>query len=455
MPSQTPQSLGEIEAAAHDFGVAPGGRAMILAELDAAETSIATGVYVVWRTNKTGESAAGVQKDGQCCRLGPNSRCFCGHSLSEHKAVKQGNPQAPACTKCKCRRFNYVPMRPEECGMWHLPRRKGFNVHLWRAPCKCKCGHDAHDPVTLKCNGCNNCARFEPNYCCIGCDGRGDQHETVFETESERVLAKLPVGEAYKPLQDSPYLLQQVVEGRQRTEFTSGGAKGGRGAGRPRAAAAPAASPEELLERGKIDIAEYRRLIALPPSGGSSSSRDGGGGTLMPASGGEIERLGSGRGPTGREYAQKGATVKQISLDVGGGESIEVFTNLGRPMPQPGKDFSRPWEPAPPRRPHPLDPRNPARKEPARPVIEELSPRAASQRSLATANAVPRSAAGAGGGGGSSSSCTAPGAGGPVGSCARGGKAVVAAGSGTAAARASTGGMCESSRSDSVRERQI
>ena len=109
----------------------------------------------------------------------------------------------------------------------------------------------------------------------VGCDGRGDQHETVFETESERVLAKLPVGEAYKPLQDSPYLLQQVVEGRQRTEFTSGGAKGGRGAGRPRAAAAPAASPEELLERGKIDIAEYRRLIALPPSGGSSSSRDG------------------------------------------------------------------------------------------------------------------------------------------------------------------------------------
>ena len=125
MPGPTPQSKAEIEAAAHDYGIAPGGRAMVLAELDAADYSIASGVYVVWRTQKTGESASGVRKDGQCCRVGPNSRCFCGHSLADHKPIKQGNPQAPACAKCKCRRFSYVPMRPEECGMWHLPRRKG------------------------------------------------------------------------------------------------------------------------------------------------------------------------------------------------------------------------------------------------------------------------------------------------------------------------------------------
>ena len=61
-------------------------------------------------------------------------------------------------------------------------------MHAWRAPCKCKHGHDAHDPVTGKCNECANCRVFEPNYACIGCDGRGDQHETVFETESERVI---------------------------------------------------------------------------------------------------------------------------------------------------------------------------------------------------------------------------------------------------------------------------
>jgi hypothetical protein len=179
MPGPTPQSKAEVEQAAHDYGIAPGGRAMILNELKAAEASIASGVYIVWRTLKNGEGSAGVRKDGQCCRVGPSSRCFCGHLLSEHKPVKQGNPQAPSCAKCKCRRFSYVPMRPEECGMWHLPRRKGapesphpgcarlvvphakrptagFNVHAWRAPCKCNHGHDVHDPITGKCTACDN-----------------------------------------------------------------------------------------------------------------------------------------------------------------------------------------------------------------------------------------------------------------------------------------------------------
>ena len=393
MPGPTPQTREEVEQAAQDYGIAPGGRAMVLAELEAADASIASGVYICWRTTKTGESSAGVRKEGQCCRLGQKSRCFCGHSLAEHKAVKRGNPQAPACTLCKCRRFSYMPMRPEECGMWHLPRRKGFNVHAWRAPCKCKHGHDAHDPVTRKCNECGNCRVFDANFACIGCDGKGDAHETVFETESERVMAGLPVGEAYRPLQDSPYLQHQVLEGARRTEFRAA-AKGGR-----LVAQTQQRSPEEMLDSGAIDIAEYRRLIALPPdppSGGGGSSRRGGG-SLVPANQGETQLLGSGRGPTGREYAQKGATVKQISLDVGGGQSVEILTNVGRPMPQPGKDFSRPWEPAPPRRPHPLDARRVggagggsarARDEgDAGPLIEDITPPSASRAGKAPAPA--------------------------------------------------------------------
>lgn len=403
MPGPTPQSLGEIEQAAHDYGIAPGGRAMILAELEAAEASVASGVYIVWRTMKNGESSAGVRKDGQCCRLGPKSRCFCGHSLQEHKPIKQGNPQAPACSLCKCRRFNYVPMRPEECGMWHLPRRKGFNVHLWRAPCKCKHGHDAHDPVTLKCNECSNCARFEPNYVCIGCDGRGDQHETVFETESERVMARLPVGEAYKPLQDSPYLMQQLLEGAARTEFKGAARKGAASGG---ALAAPEASPEELLEQGKIDIAEYRRRIALPPP---SSQRGGGGASssLVPASQrGSDRRLGTGLGRDGRELAEMGATVKQMSLDVGNGQSVEILTNLGKPMPQPGKDFSRPWEPAPPRRApaHARGGTSRASASGGTPRIEDITPPSAERGGKSASSRIGshRAAAGRSGGGGGS-----------------------------------------------------
>ena len=58
--------------------------------------------------------------------------------------------------------------------MWHLPRRKGFNVHAWRAPCKCGHGHDAHDPVTSTCTACTNGGQSTPNYVCIGGAGRGD-----------------------------------------------------------------------------------------------------------------------------------------------------------------------------------------------------------------------------------------------------------------------------------------
>ena len=233
--------------------------------------------------------------------------------------------------------------------------------------------------MTLKCLDCANCRVFEPNFCCIGCDGRGDQHETVFETESERVMAGLPAADAYMPLGDSPYLLQQVKEGAQRSEF-----KGAKGGGR---LPAPTQTPEELLESGKIDIVEYRRLIALPPPAAASSQRggDGGSGALVPTNG-ETQLLGPGVGPTGREYAVKGSTVKQMSIPIGDGRTMEIATNLGRPMPQPGKDFSRPWEPAPPRRPHPMA-GGARKKEPQRPEIEDITPE--SPRAAATSHATP------------------------------------------------------------------
>ena len=130
MPGPTPQSKEELEQAAHDYGIAPGGRAMILAEIEAADQSITSGIYIVWRTQKTGESSSGVRAEGQCCRIGQKSRCFCGHALHDHKQIKQGNPQAPACSLCKCRRFNYMPMRPEECGMWHVDGTRTHAYHL-------------------------------------------------------------------------------------------------------------------------------------------------------------------------------------------------------------------------------------------------------------------------------------------------------------------------------------
>ena len=56
-------------------------------------------------------------------------RCFCGHPLAVHATHKgvAGGACKGEC-HCQCRRFRYIPFRPEEVGEWWLPRRKGFNV---------------------------------------------------------------------------------------------------------------------------------------------------------------------------------------------------------------------------------------------------------------------------------------------------------------------------------------
>lgn len=156
-----PTTLAETEQAAASYGVAPGAKAMMQAESRGAQRAVASGVYIVWRSKKSG---------ADCARVASDSRCFCGHPLSAHKAVSKSNPQPPACTSCACKRFDFVPSRPEECGMWWLPRRKGFDVHSWRAPCRCKHGHDAHDPSTRRCRVCA-CSCFVSDYRCLGCDG--------------------------------------------------------------------------------------------------------------------------------------------------------------------------------------------------------------------------------------------------------------------------------------------
>ena len=119
-----PTTIAEIERASASYGVAPGAKAMMQAESRGAQRALASGVYIVWRSMKSG---------ADCSRVASDSRCFCGHALASHKAVSKTNPQPPACTSCTCRRFEFVPSRPEECGMWWLPRRKG-TPHRARIP---------------------------------------------------------------------------------------------------------------------------------------------------------------------------------------------------------------------------------------------------------------------------------------------------------------------------------
>lgn len=68
--------------------------------------------------------------------MGKLSKCYCGHAFPQHNDSFFGKKQNTTCQKCPCKRFAYVPARPEECGMYWLVRRKDFDVNTWRAPCK-------------------------------------------------------------------------------------------------------------------------------------------------------------------------------------------------------------------------------------------------------------------------------------------------------------------------------
>eukprot|EP00976_Prorocentrum_cordatum_P075736 1182015-Prorocentrum_minimum.AAC.1 len=225
-------------------------------EQEAALLAIQTGLYVTWRSRKTNED---------CCRVGASHKCFCGHLFSAHHSKGKSLPK---CNKCTCRMFDYVPSRPEEVGDWWLPRRKGFNVHSWRAKCKCGAPHDQHDPVTRG----GPCPSFVSNYMCIVCDSHQEEHDTVYESAAERTRAGRAVGKDFLPLAETPEL-QELVLGKGRP-------KGGNQ--RTRAAAAlPESTPEDLLNCGKITTQEYYQMIAI------KSESDGAAGAHQPPGGGQ------------------------------------------------------------------------------------------------------------------------------------------------------------------------
>ena len=318
MPFAQVSDASAVEAGVAAYGAAPGGKKMMQAEAAAAEQAIRTGVYITWRSSRAGEP--------DCARVGPASRCFCGHAFSEHKACAAADPRPPACGACACPRFDYVPSRPEEVGMWWLPRRKGFDVRTWRAPCKCGHGHDAHDPKSRRCRKCG-CGRFAGDFACLGCDGSAEDHLTCFETEAERARAGRPVGEAFRPLHDCSSALRDAVGiGR-----AGGGGGGGSGGGSGGGGGGGGGSPEEMLESGAISTQEYYRLVATAPTAGAVSH-------------------GQAAAPPARRTQQGPVppTVRVMDLDLGAGQSTQVLTNVGAPIPVPGRDWSRPWEPARP-----------------------------------------------------------------------------------------------------------
>lgn len=88
--------------------------------------------------------------------------------------------------------------------MHWLPRRKGFNINTWGASCTCSHTHMEHKPDRP--HGCKKCScySFTSDFACISCNQKFEEHETIYEKESERVAERKSVGEAYLPLANNP-----------------------------------------------------------------------------------------------------------------------------------------------------------------------------------------------------------------------------------------------------------
>lgn len=287
------QVTANIEQAVQQFGPSPGAKKMMKAEQAAAEEAVSSGLYGVWRNTSNGSDF--------CSRIGPHSRCFCGCGYSDHKWSAGRRELAPACTKCPCRQFKYMPRRPEEVGEWWLPRRRGFDINVWRAKCKCGHGHDQHDPNDLRCPASGG--RYTSAWLCVCCEGKWEDHESLWESEQERRMENKPVGEAFMPLTSTPGIHQAIFNPSPEEEARShslphrprperavrlmqercpnyGGGRGGRGgledAFPPRGAAAIRAAAGGSLEDAFPPRGGGRAMLedAFPDAHGTDNSAD-------------------------------------------------------------------------------------------------------------------------------------------------------------------------------------
>ena len=141
--------------------------------------------------------------------------------------------------------------RPEEIGQYFLTRRKGRVIILTIDYSHCFCwmglmwlsGALCADAITLTLSmirselsarnvgvisrnsiGWNNTTkyhilRFISNFACLSCDGKWEEHVTLYEDEQLRKELGKPVGEAFYPLSDVPEIQQEFL--RQLEEETA------------------------------------------------------------------------------------------------------------------------------------------------------------------------------------------------------------------------------------------
>ncbi|XP_064621058.1 protein FAM221B-like [Lineus longissimus] len=204
-PAENYDVISFAKAMNEDFGKKA--QKLFAPETEAAVEAQRTGVYIGWRCPEF---------KWDCIRLGRGSRCFCGHSLSEHDKYTGRSVKVPCkAGSCLCKKFAFVPMRAEDVGEFWLSKRRDFDPATWRCKCRCKHTHEEHDVSGLhRCHirGCG-CNAFSSSSVCAACDKHWEQHETFFETHEDRVQGGLPAGEEYLPFAEIPSLRNMVLTG--------------------------------------------------------------------------------------------------------------------------------------------------------------------------------------------------------------------------------------------------
>lgn len=119
-------------------------------------------LFVTWTNRDTGMD---------CYNVGPDSRCFCGHSYKAHAWYNTESKEVHCrCPGCKCRGFDYVAGH----GSWWIR-------------CSCKHAHDEHrvDGVMGRCRHARcTCAKFYSPFSCA-CGDPWAQHSTVVQNLRE------------------------------------------------------------------------------------------------------------------------------------------------------------------------------------------------------------------------------------------------------------------------------
>ena len=180
-----------------------GTKKLIINQIEAAEESIRTGIYITLCSNNFGNR-------NECIKIGPKNKCICGHFFDEHE-IQIKPSLITKCHSCNCNKFNYIPIYPEETDKYLLCYYNKFNYDLWN--CECKCGHGWNFHCVdnnYKCDKCNNCLIFSSNFKCAVCGKFLEEHKLIYEREIERKVLGYTFGKDFYPFNEK--MIQELLE---------------------------------------------------------------------------------------------------------------------------------------------------------------------------------------------------------------------------------------------------